>query len=51
MTVGEANGVKVEEADEWVGEENGKFNMIFQFEHLRSYGIKEQNGRFRSCMI
>ncbi|SFJ69061.1 alpha-glucosidase [Halobacillus dabanensis] len=34
MTVGEANGVGVEEADEWVGEENGKFNMIFQFEHV-----------------
>ncbi|UOY93185.1 alpha-glucosidase [Ectobacillus sp. JY-23] len=34
MTVGEANGVTVEEADEWVGEENGKFNMVFQFEHL-----------------
>lgn len=34
MTVGEANGVKLEQADEWVGEKNGKFNMIFQFEHL-----------------
>ncbi|MFD1735081.1 alpha-glucosidase [Bacillus salitolerans] len=34
MTVGEANGVKIEQADEWVGEINGKFNMIFQFEHL-----------------
>lgn len=34
MTVGEANGVGVEEADEWVGETNGKFDMIFQFEHL-----------------
>ncbi|MFJ7826483.1 alpha-glucosidase [Psychrobacillus sp. NPDC096623] len=34
MTVGEANGVGIDEADEWVGEENGKFNMIFQFEHL-----------------
>ncbi|WP_347550000.1 alpha-glucosidase [Pseudalkalibacillus hwajinpoensis] len=33
MTVGEANGVTVEEADDWVGEVNGKFNMIFQFEH------------------
>ena len=32
MTVGEANGVTVEDADEWVGEKNGKFNMIFQFE-------------------
>ncbi|WP_163101634.1 glycoside hydrolase family 13 protein [Peribacillus alkalitolerans] len=34
MTVGEANGVKIDQADEWVGEKNGKFNMIFQFEHL-----------------
>ncbi|MEH6947464.1 alpha-glucosidase [Bacillus sp. JJ634] len=34
MTVGEANGVRIEQADDWVGEENGKFNMIFQFEHL-----------------
>ncbi|MBM6616841.1 glycoside hydrolase family 13 protein [Bacillus suaedaesalsae] len=34
MTVGEANGVKLEQADDWVGEKNGKFNMIFQFEHL-----------------
>lgn len=32
MTVGEANGVSIADADEWVGEENGKFNMIFQFE-------------------
>ncbi|MFT4416237.1 glycoside hydrolase family 13 protein [Fredinandcohnia humi] len=34
MTVGEANGVSIEDADEWVGEEKGKFNMVFQFEHL-----------------
>jgi alpha-glucosidase len=37
MTVGEANGVKAEDEedlDEWVGEEKGKFNMVFQFEHL-----------------
>ena len=34
MTVGEANGVNADEADLWVGEENGKFNMLFQFEHL-----------------
>ncbi len=34
VTVGEANGVSIDQADEWVGEENGKFNMIFQFEHL-----------------
>ncbi|MGW7828421.1 glycoside hydrolase family 13 protein [Staphylococcus xylosus] len=34
MTVGEANGVNPENAVEWVGENEGKFNMIFQFEHL-----------------
>ncbi|GAA0086156.1 alpha-glucosidase [Clostridium sp. CTA-7] len=34
MTVAEANGVSAEEAEEWVGEETGKFNMVFQFEHL-----------------
>ncbi|PGK51162.1 glucohydrolase [Priestia megaterium] len=41
MTVGEANGVRIEEADEWVGEEKGYFNMIFQFEHL---GLWNKNG-------
>lgn len=35
MTVGEASGVNVDEAPLWVGEEKGKFNMIFQFEHLK----------------
>lgn len=34
MTVGEANGVSVEDAELWVGEGSGIFNMIFQFEHL-----------------
>jgi alpha-glucosidase len=34
MTVGEANGVWVDDAEKWVGEENGYFNMIFQFEFL-----------------
>ncbi|NWK83519.1 alpha-glucosidase [Staphylococcus sp. GSSP0090] len=34
MTVGEANGVNPDNAEEWVGEHKGKFNMIFQFEHL-----------------
>ncbi|RWZ58896.1 alpha-glucosidase [Halobacillus fulvus] len=33
MTVGEANGVSAEEADLWVGD-NGKMDMVFQFEHL-----------------
>ncbi|MEH7108495.1 glycoside hydrolase family 13 protein [Bacillus sp. JJ1764] len=37
MTVGEANGVTaddVKDVELWVGENQGKFNMIFQFEHL-----------------
>jgi len=44
MTVGEANGVSLEQADEWVGEENGKFNMIFQFEHLGLWRKETENG-------
>ena len=34
MTVGEANGVTSDNCLEWVGEEEGKFNMIFQFGHI-----------------
>jgi alpha-glucosidase len=34
MTVGEANGVGIDEIDLWVGEKKGTFNMVFQFEHL-----------------
>ena len=34
MTVGEANGVTPDNAEEWAGKKIGKFNMIFQFEHL-----------------
>jgi len=44
MTVGEANGVSVDEADEWVGEEKGKFDMIFQFEHLDLWGTSVTGG-------
>lgn len=40
MTVGEANGVKADEAAEWAGEKNGMFNMIFQFEHLGLWDIE-----------
>lgn len=34
MTVGEANGVTPEDAHLWVSEKDGKFDMVFQFEHL-----------------
>ena len=44
MTVGEANGVSVDQAEEWVGEVKGKFNMIFQFEHLDLWGKDSKRG-------
>ncbi|WP_342046562.1 glycoside hydrolase family 13 protein [Bacillus sp. OTU530] len=40
MTVGEANGVGIDDAEKWVGEENGHFNMVFQFEFL---GLWDKN--------
>lgn len=45
MTVGEANGVSSDEAHLWVGNENGKFNMLFQFEHLALWD-NEKNKKF-----
>ncbi|MGL5649632.1 MAG: glycoside hydrolase family 13 protein [Clostridium sp.] len=41
VTVGEANGVMSNHAKEWVGEKDGKFNMIFQFEHLNLWNYEE----------
>lgn len=46
MTVGEANGVKADdEADlkQWVGEDEGKFDMVFQFEHLDLWSETDEN--------
>lgn len=42
MTVGEANGVNSEDAHLWVGEKEGKFNMVFQFEHLKLWDQAEE---------
>ena len=44
VTVGEANGVSADEADHWVAEDEGTFNMIFQFEHLNLWNYKEGQG-------
>ena len=43
MTVGEANGVKAEQATDGVGENDGKFNMLFQFEHIDLWNSSEFN--------
>ncbi|SFJ94341.1 alpha-glucosidase [Marinilactibacillus piezotolerans] len=40
LTVGEANGVTVEDAEDWANEDTGYFNMIFQFEHVDLWGSK-----------
>ncbi|MGL5347190.1 MAG: glycoside hydrolase family 13 protein [Peptostreptococcaceae bacterium] len=42
MTVGEANGVTTKDCHNWVGEEDGKFNMIFQFGHLSLWDYENQ---------
>ena len=44
MTVGEANGVTLDDAENWVGEENGYFNMIFQFEHIGLWNTSLEGG-------
>lgn len=43
VTVGEANGVKAEDAGIWVGEEEGKFNLLFQFEHRDLWEISPKS--------
>ncbi|MDP0493000.1 MAG: alpha-glucosidase [Fusobacterium sp. JB021] len=42
VTVGEANGVEADNASQWVGEKDGKFNMIFQFEHLNLWDYEKE---------
>ena len=45
MSVGEAKGVKAYvDADLWVGEEHGSFNMVFQFEHLDLWDSNDNDG-------
>ena len=41
MTVGEANGVNVDQAPDWVSEDAGRFNMLFQFEQLTLWSTSE----------
>ncbi|ALS00365.1 glucohydrolase [Enterococcus silesiacus] len=44
LTVGEANGVSAAEADQWVGETEGYFNMLFEFDHIALWNKGEQEG-------
>lgn len=43
LTVGEANGVSAEEAHQWVGEPDGYFNMLFEFDHISLWNKSEQD--------
>ncbi|QGG55373.1 alpha,alpha-phosphotrehalase [Paenibacillus sp. B01] len=44
VTVGEANGVTADDAEAWVDERKGAFNMIFQFEHLGLWNRSPEGG-------
>ena len=44
LTVGEANGVGTDDVMDWVGEKDGYFNMIFQFEHLNLWNKGVDDG-------
>lgn len=43
LTVGEANGVGIDEANLWVGD-GGKMDMVFQFEHLDLWDHEANKG-------
>lgn len=40
FTVAEANGVRTEEIDDWVSQENGIFDSLFQFDHLNLWNVE-----------
>ena len=44
MTVGEANGVQASEIGEWISEEDGKFDMVFQFESMGLWDTDSKTG-------
>lgn len=43
LTVGEANGVSIDDAHLWVGKE-GKMDMLFQFEHIDLWDYESDQG-------
>lgn len=45
FTVAEANGVRIEEINEWVASETGIFNSLFQFDHLNLWNVETEEGR------
>ncbi|MDF2801687.1 MAG: alpha amylase catalytic region [Anaerocolumna sp.] len=45
FTVAEANGVRIEEIDEWVAKDKGTFNSLFQFDHLNLWNLETEEGK------
>lgn len=45
FTVAEANGVRIEEIDDWVSKEKGIFNSLFQFDHLNLWNVEKDDGK------
>lgn len=45
FTVAEANGVRIEEIEEWVSAEKGIFNSLFQFDHLNLWNVGSEEGK------
>lgn len=45
FTVAEANGVRIEEIDEWVSSQTGIFNSLFQFDHLNLWNVETEEGK------
>ena len=44
MTVGEANGVQASDIKEWISEDDGKFDMVFQFESMGLWDTDSTTG-------
>lgn len=45
FTVAEANGVRIEEIDEWVSSQTGIFSSLFQFDHLNLWNVETEEGK------
>lgn len=51
FTVAEANGVRIEEIDEWVSSKKGIFNSLFQFDHLNLWNVEKEDGKISLTKI
>jgi alpha-glucosidase len=45
FTVAEANGVCMEEVEEWISRETGVFDSLFQFDHLNLWNLEAEDGK------